>query len=229
MTAWLVSCEPTTSSAMCAPFTPRMLTVTCASPPTIAYVPSVLRYLLSNIVDSDPKKQSRSKRGVVDVAEPLRPRSVQPYSTSSSHHRRGVSDAVADYDFSQPPQAQPQAFFAHGQGQRYGPYGKVVHRPRVLILYRVARLWYSTGACGLCPRRRLSRILGRWKTRRWEDNLSSLLNISIIIALFRITKTDPSMLTDTSSRKPKIEITCMIHHVSNFFWIFDVRGLPIAC
>jgi hypothetical protein len=70
-----------------------------------------------NIVDPDPKKQSKSKRGVTDVTEPQRARGYQPYSTSIPHHRRTVSDALANYDFTQPPQAQPQAFFAHGQGQ----------------------------------------------------------------------------------------------------------------
>jgi hypothetical protein len=72
-----------------------------------------------NIVEADPKKQSKSKRGVADVPEPQRGSGYQPYSTSSPHHRRSMSDsdAVADYDFTQPPQAQPPAFFAHGQGQ----------------------------------------------------------------------------------------------------------------
>jgi len=215
---------------MCAPFTLRMLTTSCASPPSIAYMmASLLLYLLSNIVEADPKKQSKSKRGVADVPEPQRGHGYQPYSTSSPHHRRSVSDSdgVSDYDFTQPPHAQPPAFFAHGQGQRYGAYGKVVHRLKVLKLYWVARRWYSTGPCGLCPRRGLSGALGRWKTRRWEDPLSRLLNILVIIALPWIMKTDRSMLTltltptptptPTSALEPIFEINCSNRHVSNFF------------
>jgi hypothetical protein len=156
---------------------------------------------------------------VADVQEPQRARGYQPYSTSSPHHRRSASEAVTDYDFSQPPQAQPQAFFAHGQGQRYGAYGKVVHRPKVPILYRVARRWYSTGACALRRRRRLclSGALGRWKTRRWEDPLSCLLNVFVLVpSRIRLMKTEASMPTPTRTlaRKPKFEINCISHHVS---------------
>ena len=188
-------------------------------------VPSLLLCLLSNIVEADPKKQSKSKRGVADVPETQRGRGYQPYSTSSPHHHRGVSDsdAIADYDFTQPPHAQPPAFFAHGQGQRYGAYGKVVHRLKVLKLYGVARRWYSMGPCGLCPRRGLSGTWGRWKTRRWEDHLSRVLNILVIIALPRIMKADHSMLTltpsptPTSALEPIFEIkNCSNRHVSDF-------------
>ena len=216
MTAPLVFCEQTTSSAMCGPFTLWMLTASCASPSPLHSWLSILLSLPSNIIDSDPKKQPKGKRGAADVAEPQRARGYQPYSTSSPRPRRSVTDAVANYDFTQPPQAQPQAFFAHGQGQRYGAYGKVVHRLRVLIQYRVAWRWYGTGACGLCLRRCLclSRTSKRWKTRRWEDSLSSLLNPFVIIALSRISKTDHS---DTSAPNAKLEINCIVHHVSNFF------------
>lgn len=214
---------------MCGLFTRRMLTITCASPTFIAYMPSLLLYRLSNIVELDPKKQSKSKRSVADIPEPQRGRGYQPYSTSSPHHRRSMSDVdtVADYDLTQLTQAQPPAFFTHGQGQRYGAYGKVVHRLKVPKLYWVARRWYSMGACGLCPRRGLSGTLGRWKTRRWEDPLSCLLNILVIIAPSRDMKTDRSMLkltttttptptpTPTSARKSKFEINCSCHHVSD--------------
>ena len=202
----------------------------CA-PSLLTYMTSFLLYLLSNIVELDPKKQSKSKRGVADIPEPQRGRGYQPYSTPSPHHRRSTSDvdAVADYDLSQLPQAQPPAFFTHGQGQRYGAYGKVVHRLKVPKLYWVARRWYSMGACGLCPRRGLSGTLGRWKTRRWEDPLSCLLNILLIIALSRDMKMEHSMLkpttspltttttptpTPTSTCKSKFEINCSCHHVS---------------
>ena len=226
-TVWRVSCELTTSSAMYAPFTLRMLTATCAYPTTTTpYVVSLSLYLRSNIVELDPKKQSKSKRGVADVQEPQRARGYQPYSTSAPHHHRSASEAVTEYDFSQPPQAQPQAFFAHGQGQRYGAYGKVVHRPKASIPYRVAWRRYRTSACGLCGRRRLRLFgtLGRWKTRRWEDPSSRLLNIFVLV-LSRIMKTGASMPmhTRTLARKPKFEIHCIPHHVSGVRWICQSR------
>ena len=230
---------------MCGLFTRRMLTITCASTTFIAYITSLLLYLPSNIVELDPKKQSKSKRGVADIPEPQRGRGYQPYSTPSPHHRRSMSDvdAVADYDLSQLPQAQPPAFFTHGQGQRYGAYGKVVHRLKVPKLYWVARRWYSTGACGLCPRRGLSGTLGRWKTRRWEDLLSRLLNNLVIIALSRDMKTGHSMLkptttitltitptptpTATSARKAKFEINCSCHHVSVLCVLWSENGADV--
>ena len=209
-TARLVSCEQTTSSAMCGRFTPRTLTPTCMSPYSHPH-----RYihdadpLTSNIVDPDPKKQSKSKRGVTDSAETRRARGYQPYPTSNPDHRRTVSD-VANYEFTQPPQAQPQAFFAHGPGQRYGAYGKVVHCLRVL--HSIA--WFSTSACGLCRCRCLSRTLKRWKTRRWEDSPSRLLNAFVIIARFRHMNTNR---LDTSAAKAKYEINCIAHHVSHYW------------
>jgi len=203
---------------MCGPFTPRTLTAICGSPSRLHLRLSILLSILSNIIDSDLKKQPKNKRGVVDAAEVQRTRGYQPYSTSTPHHRRSVSDAAANYDFTQPPQAQPQAFFAHGPGQRYGAYGKVVHL--FLVLYRIVRRWYSTGACDLClscHRRCLSGNLKRWKTRRWEDTPSCLLNI--IIAFLRVMKTDPS---DSSPRSAKFEINCIAHHVSNFYFISSI-------
>lgn len=155
----------------------------------------------------------------VQEPQPQRPRGYQPYSTSGTHHRRNLSDAVTvtDYDFSQPPQAQPQAFFAHGQGQRYGAYGKVVHRSKVPTLYRVVwRRWYSTGASGaLCPRRHLSGTFGQWKTRRWEDPSSRLLNMFVLV-FSRRTKMEASMPTRTLTlaREPKFELNCISDHVS---------------
>ena len=150
---------------------------------------------------------------MTETAEPRRVRGCPPYSTSTPDHCRTVSE-VANYEFTQPLQAQPHAFFAHGQGQRYGAYGKVVHRRRVLHGAARYNNTYNTSPCGLCVCRCLSGILQRWKTRRWEDTLSCLLNTFIILARCRLTKTDH---LDTLAPRAKLEINCIAHHVSNCF------------
>ena len=137
-------------------------------------------------------------------AETRRACGYQPYPTSSPDHRRTVSD-VAYHDFTQRPQAQPQALFDHGHGQRYGAYGRVVHCLRVL--YGIAR--FSTSACGLCCCRCLSRALKWWKTRRWEVS-SRLLNAFVIIARFRRMKMNR---LDTSPPRAKFELDCICYGV----------------